>query len=227
MTLDSNSPNQSITKRIREMPNHRLVTLLSAAAIATTAGLAVPSPARAEDNQRFTIESYCIVVPPGAECTSDTGSPGHPPPMPIVHLCLQPVDESTEQGAAIVQMPCRENKGVPIPAQVWTRPPSDNIFHFTNSKSGLCLDARGGAANGTPVQQWTCNNISNENWQTGKPKNQLPPRYPSLISRVSGTSSHCLDMPGADPTVGHAIQIYRCNDSVAQDWNQLQVFPEG
>jgi hypothetical protein len=91
----------------------------------------------------------------------------------------------------------------------------------------LCLDARGGAADGTPVQQWTCNNISNENWQTGKQINQLPAIYPSLISRVSGTSSHCLDMPDADPTVGHAMQIYRCNGTDAQQWNQRPVFPEG
>jgi len=181
MTLDSNSPN---------LPNHRLVTLLSAVAIATTAGLAVPSPARAEDE--------------------------YPIYSPWSHQCLQPVDESTEQGAAIVQQPCAGKAGTP-PIQNWIRiPVSGNIFHLKNSKSGLCLDARGGAADGTPVQQWTCNSISNENWEFGKPTG--PGTNPPLISRVSGTSSHCLDMPRADQTPGLAMQIYRCNGTVAQQW---------
>ena len=86
------------------MPNHRLVTLLSAVAIATTAGLAVPSPARAENDREYTIQSVCIVVPPGAGCLSEFGFP--PPPPPVVHLCLQPIDGSMERGAAIVQQPC-------------------------------------------------------------------------------------------------------------------------
>jgi hypothetical protein len=125
--------------------------------------------------------------------------------------CLQPVDGSTEQGAAIVQQPCDENI-----AQQWTRiPMGGNIFHFKNNLSQLCLDARGGAANGTPVQQWTCNNISNENWEPGETDSDT---IPPLISRVSGTSSHCLDMPGALPIAGLAMQIYRCNETVAQQW---------
>ena len=190
------------------MANHRLVTLLSAVTIATTAGLAVPSPARAVPvSDVYTIESPLGV-------------------SPLVHLCLQPVDESTEQGAAIVQQPCGDTKAGPPLAQQWTRiPVSGNIFHFKNSLSQLCLDARGGAANGTPVQQWTCNSISNENWETGKRADPGTP--PALISRVSGTSSHCLDMPGAAPIAGSAMQIYRCNGTVAQQWNQRPIFPEG
>jgi hypothetical protein len=209
MTLDSNSPNQSITKG-SEMPNHRLVTLLSAGAIATSAGLAVPSPARAQDDQEFTIESRLDVA---------TGPPG-------LHLCLQPVDQSTERGAAIVQLACADDKGGRIRAQRWTRKRvSGNIFHFINSLSQLCLDVRGVAADGTPVQQWPCNEISNEKWETGKQTDPGTP--PPLISRVSGTRSHCLDMPGADPTEGRGMQIWRCNGTVAQQWNQRPVFPEG
>ena len=117
---------------------------------------------------------------------------------------------------------------MPLLAQTWTRqPPNGKVFHFVNSQSHMCLDAAGGAANGTPVIQWPCNNISNENWQTGRLFNQLPPTFPSLISRVSGTSSHCLDMPRADPTVGNAMQIYVCNGTVAQQWNQSPITPEG
>jgi hypothetical protein len=92
---------------------------------------------------------------------------------------------------------------------------SGNPFHFKNSLSQLCLDARGGADNGTPVQQWTCNNISNENWEPGE---DIADTIPPLFSRVSDTRSHCLDMPGALPTPGLAMQIYRCNGTVAQQW---------
>jgi len=60
--------------------------------------------------------------------------------------CLQPINGSTGQGAAIVQEPC--NGGA---AQQWTVVSvGSNVFHYVNVLSGLCLDARGGAVNGTP-----------------------------------------------------------------------------
>jgi hypothetical protein len=59
--------------------------------------------------------------------------------------CLQPIND-TGQGAAIVQEPC--NGGA---AQQWTEVSvGSNVFHYVNVLSGLCLDARGGAVNGTP-----------------------------------------------------------------------------
>jgi hypothetical protein len=128
--------------------------------------------------------------------------------------CLQPVGGSIEPGAAIVQEPCNSD-----PAQLWRQDPvGDNLFHYVNAASGLCLDARGGANNGTPVQQWTCNHISNENWQL---PSSFPGEYPPLISRVSGTSSHCLDLPGEQTDPGHAMQIARCNGALGQQWEVL------
>jgi len=88
-------------------------------------------------------------------------------------------------------------------------------FPLRERPSGLCLDARGRAVNGTPVQQWTCNSISNENWEPGEDISDV---IPPLISRVSGTSSHCLDMPGGRQVAGLAMQIYRCNGTAAQEW---------
>jgi len=125
--------------------------------------------------------------------------------------CLQPLNGSTSQGAAIVQEPC--NGGA---SQLWMEVSvGNNIFHYVNVLSGLCLDARGSAMNGTPVQQWTCNKISNENWQPGEAdSDDIPP----LFSRVSGTSSYCLDIPGARKTTGLAMRIYRCNGTEAQLW---------
>jgi Ricin-type beta-trefoil lectin domain len=127
------------------------------------------------------------------------------------NMCLQPVNGSTVRGAAIVQEPC--NGGA---AQQWTKVPvRGSIVHFVNVLSGLCLDARGGATNRTPVQQWPCNNISNENWEPGDDSGDT---IPPLFSRVSGTKSHCLDIPGGQRIAGLAMQIYRCNGTEAQLW---------
>lgn len=126
-------------------------------------------------------------------------------------LCLQPINESTAQGAAIVQEKCNAR-----PAQQWTRVTvNGGVVHFVSQLSKLCLDARGSAANGTPVQQWTCNKISNENWEPGEvDDDDIPPLY----SRVSGTRSYCLDVPGGQASAGLAMQIYRCNGTLAQLW---------
>jgi hypothetical protein len=129
----------------------------------------------------------------------------------MTNQCLQPVNASTEQGAAIVQEPCNGS-----PAQDWARVPANgSVFHYRNALSGLCLDARGGPANHTPVQQWTCNRISNENWEQGDDSDDT---IPPLYSRVSGTRSYCLDIPGGQKTTGLAMQIYRCNGTEAQAW---------
>jgi hypothetical protein len=126
-------------------------------------------------------------------------------------LCLQPLNESFDRGVAIIQEPC--NAG---PAQQWEEIPiSGAIFHYRNVLTGLCLDARGGATNGTPVQQWVCNNISNENWEVTEDQ---PDSGVELISRVSGTRSHCLDVPNSQQTIGLAMQIYGCNGTRAQNW---------
>lgn len=164
------------------MRNRRLVALLFAAAITTAADLAVASPAQAED--------------------------------PIVKLvsvqngkCLQPVNGSLNQGDAIVQEPC--NGSV---AQQWTvHPVSSTKIHLVNRSSHLCLDARGGAINGTPIQQWTCNSISNENWNFGITNNLLS-------SAVSNTFSHCVATPGAQD--GLPVELRFCAGNPAQLWNR-------
>jgi hypothetical protein len=133
------------------------------------------------------------------------------PPLLLVNphteMCLQPEGGSKVQGTAIVQEPCDP----PGPAQVWFPVGS----HFENAVSELCLDARGGADNHTPVQQWTCNEITNENWSAEvNTKGGGAP----IVSNVSGTSSHCLDVPGGQATAGLPMQIYECNGTLAQGW---------
>lgn len=137
--------------------------------------------------------------------------------------CLQPTKGSTAPGEAIVEEPC--NPPGANAAQTWRQIAVSGGSHFQNVSSGLCLDARGNARNGTPVQQWPCNKITNEIWQpTPYPSGPNAPKGPGLqlISRVSHTSSHCLDIPGGQAENGLPMQIWSCNGTTSQEW-ELEV----
>jgi hypothetical protein len=163
------------------MQKYRLLMLLSATAVTTAIGLST-SQSRADD--------------------------------PIVKLvsvenakCLQPVNGSAGQGVAIVQESCNGST-----AQQWTvKSVSSTKVHLVNRSSQLCLDARGKAVNGTPIQQWPCNSITNENWNFGI-KNNL------LSSGISNTFSHCVATPGTQD--GLAMELRFCDGDPAQLWNR-------
>jgi len=161
----------------------RLVALLIAATAAMVGSLAFASPASAS-NHIVRIQNRGNL------------------------LCLQPDGASLDAGVSVVQVPCIDSQ-----AQYWEFISlGGTTFQIRNTYSGLCMDAFGGATNGTPVVQWPCANISNQKWDTGK---QLPDIV-TITSKVAGTSTHCLDVPGAQDTIGLAMQIYRCNGTVAQ-----------
>jgi hypothetical protein len=167
------------------MRNHRLVTLVAAAAMATVSGLAVASPAGASTANSFEIQSV------------------------YSFMCLQPAGGSSGLGVGIVQGICNGSL-----AQQWAVASSSSGFHLVNRSSGLCLDARGGAANGTPVEQWTCDWISNENWRwasSGVENGQ------ELVSGVSGTYSHCVSSPGEWTWFVQDAYLQSCN---SQSWPQ-------
>lgn len=128
------------------------------------------------------------------------------------NMCLEPQNNSTAEGTPVLQEPCKASG-----AQQWIYiSEGSGGFQFKNAQTGLCLDARGGAANHTPVQQWPCNGISNEKWQVFVPaKGSLSA---PVQSRVAGNSGFCLDIPGGQTTVGLAMQIYVCNQTVSQLW---------
>jgi Ricin-type beta-trefoil lectin domain len=137
------------------------------------------------------------------------------------NMCLQPLGQSTAQGVAIVQEPCT-TPTPPTEAMEWVYVPNGSAgFHFENALSQLCLDARGKAEDRTPVQQWTCDQISNENWD--------PPTNPQsggpVHSRVSGSDSFCLDIPGGQQTPELGMQIFRCNGTLSQAWELRPIFP--
>jgi hypothetical protein len=125
--------------------------------------------------------------------------------------CLQPINNSTTLGAAIVWQPCDPKNT----AQVWIQTGSSGTVHFINYNSQLCLDARGGAATGTPIQQWNCNSITNENWRINNSSSD------PLVSAVSGTSTYCLTATGAQN--GAPTELYPCTGDVSEIWNRPAV----
>ncbi|MET9336313.1 ricin-type beta-trefoil lectin domain protein [Nonomuraea sp. NPDC003804] len=119
--------------------------------------------------------------------------------------CLQPA--SLNQGAAVIQMSC---KGSTV--QQWTvESVNSTRVHLRNRASQFCMDAFGGAANGTPIIQWPCNTISNENWSFGITNNLLS-------SGVSNTFSHCIATPGAQD--GLPMELRFCDGNISQLWNR-------
>ena len=130
-------------------------------------------------------------------------------------MCLQPAGAADSAGTAIVQEPCDINGA--NPAQHWA--PiiiGGSTIELVNQATGMCLDARGGAARGTPIDQWPCNTISNEHWSW---PHGFPDGFWPLGSQVAGSSGFCLDEPGADRfTAGLAMQLYTCNGTSAQAW---------
>ena len=178
------------------MRRRALFALLLTTVLSTVAGLAVDSPANAAS-------SFHQIHNVGSD------------------KCIRPVDGSVEAGVAIMQDLCDANDQ----SQFWfsdriVRGDFDVVYRFVNQKSGLCLDARGGATNGTPIQQWPCNSITNELWL---PNGSVAAHF-DIISRVSGTQSHCLDVPNGD-TASVALQLFRCNGTPAQKWDQVFVNP--
>lgn len=158
------------------MPHPRLVTLLFAAAIATGSSLAVASPSQAAVFGIYQIQS------------NESGK------------CLQPANGSL--GAAIVQETC--NGSV---AQQWTletSPYYGKADWYVNSSTHFCLDARGGDNDGTPIEQWICDQISNELWTVGVGQTMANQQ---LVSDVSPyTKDKCISTPGL--ANGDAMVLY-------------------
>jgi hypothetical protein len=133
---------------------------------------------------------------------------------------MQPLDAGSS--ALIVQEPCDMfTTGVRNLMQEWYARCADSncsTFYWVNRGSGLCLRARGlgGPANGEQIMLWSCSaGISDIRWSYGS--DPIAGTF-ILQSRISGSTGYCLDVPGASGIVGLALQLYRCNQTVAQIW---------
>ncbi|MFC9678375.1 ricin-type beta-trefoil lectin domain protein [Streptomyces sp. NPDC056948] len=76
---------------------------------------------------------------------------------------------------------------------------------------GKCLDVQGGkTTSGTPVQIYTCNDSSAQQWQLRGSGDDY--------DLVNVKSQKCMDVENSNPANGTKIQIWTCNDSKAQQW---------
>lgn len=128
--------------------------------------------------------------------------------------CLAPAGESWGAGVRIVQVTCTGSA-----FQRWDLVDhDDHIFQLRNAVTLQCMDVLGSNSNATAVVQWPCANISNQRFQASRDL----PGVVELRSRVAGTSTHCLDVPGGSSADGLGMQVWTCNGTVAQ---QFAVFP--
>lgn len=128
--------------------------------------------------------------------------------------CLEPLGDSSANETAIVQVTCDGS-----PYQRWDFLDHDNsVFQIRNAVTLKCMDAAGSNVDGTPIIEWPCNGISNERFQADR----ALPGFVTLKSRVSGTSTHCLNVPGGQSDENLQMQILGCNGTIAQEFG---VFP--
>jgi hypothetical protein len=172
------------------MKRRGIVSLALAAVLASVLSIALSSPASASD----------LTV--GLRNGSNS-------------MCLQPVNASQDVGAAVVQQPCNSRT-----EQRWVfHRLSGTQYRIENEFSRRCLNALGGATNGTQVVQWPCATLSNQTWDPGVALTGAPTVVTAIKSRISGTTSHCLDVPGGQLfTLGLPMQIWGCNGTLAQKW---------
>lgn len=138
--------------------------------------------------------------------------------MPIrnvgTNLCLEPAGQSMDGGVAIVQAPCVLDGNERF-AQGWQYvKTATNHYKLINQLSGLCIRNKS-IANGASVHQWPCSQISDEEYNMGTSL----PAVTKIESRLNWKDSgSCIDVPGGVATVGQAMQIAKCNGSLAQTW---------
>lgn len=147
--------------------------------------------------------------------------------------CLQPAKGSSANGAAIVQEACNGSA-----AQFWTMHYQSSgstltlnlrtWYQVINQSSHQCLDARGGAVNGTPIQQWPCSGISNEKWGAANCTSATGSSTCSLASEIYNSKvkqdrpyTECLASPGNGD--GVSMVLMACDGMPSPQW-KLQGF---
>jgi hypothetical protein len=88
------------------------------------------------------------------------------------------------------------------------------VYEVVSSLTNKCLDLRdGGAADGTPVQQWTCTGNSNMIWH-------YLTRVNDLFGFTNERAGTCLDVAWGSHDDGAPLQGFRCNNTEAQWYSQ-------
>lgn len=141
--------------------------------------------------------------------------------------CLQSVNGSLTQGDAIVQETCNGS----VAQQWWVRENTangtftDRFELLTNQASHYCIDAYGGATNGTRIVQWACGaspgtSISNEHWKFEVPVGQSG--VGDLRSGILGSKyEYTMTTPGF--ANGDAMVLYFIESGNSQLWYQNEL----
>ena len=132
------------------------------------------------------------------------------------NLCLQAGPGSQFQLQVYAQ-PCNFTSS----QNQWWQPIDQNGsgFKLENFQTGECLYADT-VSDGTPIALWDCRaNISNERWVWKTDSHG----FGTLESRISGTTGHCLDIPGGQFLAGRWAQLWGCNGTAAQKFIIAQV----
>ena len=130
--------------------------------------------------------------------------------------CLQPANGS--DGAAIVQETCNGSE-----AQQWSVTQGENNAEYHNEATGYCIDAFGGAANGTRIVQWVCASptIGNQRWQFGQQVGQTSPDGELQSGIVGSDYGYCIATPGV--VNGDAMELYTSTFSSSELWYKQAV----
>jgi hypothetical protein len=96
----------------------------------------------------------------------------------------------------------------------------NGTYQIVSAWSGKCLDVYGQAtANGSKVDQWTCNGGSNQRWkvtQIGTTGGNVP-----ILEIVGVGSGKCLDVYGGSQANGATVDIWTCNGQGNQLWDDF------
>jgi hypothetical protein len=149
-------------------------------------------------------------------------------------LCLQPQTEPAPlNGIAIVQQPCSISTDIYqnwhwylISAVSYGHPGTYRIINVSN---GQCLDDRDGkTADGSPVQQWTCNETSTTmQWKVETVGIDPYNPNPTWAQFINIRSGKCLDVRSGSLAPGAVLQIYHCSSKgtvMSGQANLAQVF---
>lgn len=99
----------------------------------------------------------------------------------------------------------------------------DGTISLRNVACGLFLDVTGGIVkDGTTVQVYKKGNGANQKWKIEQLKGNYNPSFSSPVVLVSALNKNmCLDVCGAGKVDGSRIDIYKKNNTSAQQWGIL------
>jgi len=129
---------------------------------------------------------------------------------PGSNLCLE-ADPAPDFTYRVYTQPCNEFNNW---AQQWQwQDQGGGVIKVANrAYSGWCIEANA-IANGSAVPLWPCSSTeSNLRWVFV----DYGIGFGRLESRISGSTGHCLDVPGGQTVLGGKMQVYGCNGTNAQ-----------